>query len=93
MAIFNPPSSVGPAAVGGSLIAQWFVATGRGTIRLARVPFIMVQCLLLHGAEIVRAALMAAFARARTTTQTVVVIHRLSRKTGRALVAGVAVHA
>jgi len=53
----------------------------------------MSQCLLMHTAEIVRAALMAAFAPAGTVTQAVVVIHRLNCKTGRALMAGVAIHA
>jgi len=53
----------------------------------------MGQCLLIHTAEIVRAALMAAFAPAGTVTQAVVVIHSLSRKTGCARVTGIAVQA
>lgn len=53
----------------------------------------MGQRLLLHATKIARTARMTALAPARTITQAVVVIHRLGRKTGRALVAGIAVHA
>ena len=54
---------------------------------------LMGQRLLIHVAEKARTARMAALAPARAITQAVVVIHGLSRKTGRALVAGIAVHA
>ena len=68
------------------------MAAGLGTVRDPG-SLLMSQRLLLHAAEIVRTAGMAALAPARTIAQAVVVIHRLSRKTGRALVARVAVHA
>ena len=68
------------------------MATGLGTVRNPRA-LLMSQRLLLHAPKIARTARMATFAPARTITLTVVVIHRLSRKTGRALVAGIAVHA
>ena len=47
----------------------------------------------LHSAEEVRTALMTAFAPACAIALTAVVIHLLNRKTGRARVAGVAIHA
>ena len=53
----------------------------------------MGQRLLLQIAEEVGTACMAALTPARAITQTVVVIHPLNRKTGRACVAGVAAHA
>jgi len=68
------------------------VATGLGTVCDPGV-LIVGQRLLLHIAKIAGSTRMATLAPARTVTQTVVVIHRLSRKTGRALVTGIAVHA
>ena len=81
-----------PTIVGRAAIAQRPVATGLGTV-CDPGSLLMSQRLLLHTAKITRTAGMAALAPARTVTQTVVVIHRLGRKTGRALVAGIAVHA
>ena len=68
------------------------MATGLGAV-CNPGALLVGQRLLLHIAGIRRAASMAALAPARTITLTVVVIHRLGRKTGRTLVAGVTVHA
>ena len=87
-----PSYSISPAIVGRAAITQRPVATGLGTVRNPGA-LLMGQRLLLHATKIARTAGMATLAPARTITLTVVVIHRLSRKTGRALVAGIAVHA
>src|SRR3989344_3161534 len=81
-----------PTAVGAAASAQRPVAAGLRTV-CDPGALVMGQRLLLHAAEIACSARMAALAPARAITLTAVVIHRHNRKAGRALVAGVAVHA
>ena len=81
-----------PIRVGVTCITQWPVAAGLGAV-CNTGTLLMSQRHPLHIAEEVRTALMASLTPARAITLTVVVIHPLSRKAGRARVAGVAFHA
>jgi hypothetical protein len=85
-------SSLVPFRVGATRVTQRPVAAGLGAV-CDPGTLLMGQRHPLHSAEEARTALMAAFAPARTITQAVVVIHPLSRKTGRARVTGIAAHA
>ena len=87
-----PEQGLVPVPVRAAMSAQWPVTAGLGAVGdSGTLP--VCQGLLLHVAQVARAARMAAFAPARAVARAVVVVHRFNRKTGRARVAGVTVQA